>query len=70
MDVHRSARKHGVADEDAIHAAEGYLVAYPLSDADQEAHVVSCGWGRIVRARRSSCCCSTTERNWSFTRCA
>jgi hypothetical protein len=29
-------RKHGVADEDAIHAAEGYLVAYPLSDDDQE----------------------------------
>ena len=36
VDVHRSARKHGVAEEDAIHAAEGYLVAYPLSDDDQE----------------------------------
>jgi len=36
VDVHRSARKHGVANEDAIHAAEGFLVAYPLADDDQE----------------------------------
>lgn len=34
MDVHRSARKHGVVDEDSIHAATHYLVAYPLSDGD------------------------------------
>ncbi|MGZ8749387.1 MAG: hypothetical protein ACXWYP_00770 [Pseudonocardia sp.] len=32
MDVHRSARKHGVADEDALHAAGRFLVAYLLSD--------------------------------------
>jgi hypothetical protein len=30
VDVHRSARKHGVADEDIIHAAQRFLVAYPL----------------------------------------
>ena len=34
--MHRSAGKHGVADEDAIHAAAGFLIAYPLSDDDQE----------------------------------
>ena len=33
--VHRSARKHGVADEDALHAAGRFLVAYPLSDEGQ-----------------------------------
>ncbi|KLL11326.1 MULTISPECIES: hypothetical protein [Protofrankia] len=30
MKIHRSARKHGVADGDITHAAVGYLVAYPL----------------------------------------
>lgn len=35
VEVHRSARKHGVADEDAVHAAERFLVAYSLSDEDQ-----------------------------------
>jgi hypothetical protein len=35
VDVHRSARKHGVADEDAIHAAGRFLIAYPLSDEGQ-----------------------------------
>ncbi len=33
--MHRSARKHGVADEDALHAAARFLVAYPLADEDQ-----------------------------------
>jgi hypothetical protein len=32
VDVHRSARKHGVADGDIIHAAQRFLVAYPLDD--------------------------------------
>lgn len=35
MDVHRSAHKHGVVDEDAVHAAERFLVAYPLAEEDQ-----------------------------------
>lgn len=35
-EVHRSARKHGVADEDAFHAARGFLVAYPLSEEDRD----------------------------------
>ncbi len=29
VEVHRSARKHGVADEDEVHAAGRFLVAYP-----------------------------------------
>jgi hypothetical protein len=36
VEVHRSARKHGVVDEDAVHAAERFLVTYPLSDEDQD----------------------------------
>jgi hypothetical protein len=36
VDVHRSARKHGVADEDVVHAAERFLVAYPLAEEDQQ----------------------------------
>lgn len=32
----RSARKHGLADEDAVHAAGRFLVAYPLEDEDQD----------------------------------
>ncbi|MGD9529360.1 hypothetical protein [Pseudonocardia sp.] len=36
MEVHRSARKHGVADEDAVHAAGRFLVTYPLEDEDQD----------------------------------
>lgn len=32
MEIHRSARKHGVADADIIHAAAGYLVGYSLDD--------------------------------------
>lgn len=35
VEVHRSARKHGVADQDAIHAAGRFLVAYPLDGEDQ-----------------------------------
>lgn len=35
VDVHRSAREHGVADEDALHAAGRFLVTYPLSDEGQ-----------------------------------
>lgn len=34
MDVHRSARKHGVAAEDGVHAAQRFLVAYPLGGED------------------------------------
>jgi hypothetical protein len=31
-ELHRSARKHGVPDEDTVHAADHALVAYPLED--------------------------------------
>jgi hypothetical protein len=36
VELHRAARKHGVADEDAVHAAGRFLVAYPLDDEDQD----------------------------------
>lgn len=35
VEVHKSARKHGVTEEDSIHAATYFLVAYPLSDGDE-----------------------------------
>jgi hypothetical protein len=36
VEVHRSARKHGVPDRDAIHTAEHFLVAYNLGSDDRE----------------------------------
>lgn len=35
MDVHASARKHGIRDADVRHAATRFLVAYPLTDGDE-----------------------------------
>ncbi|EFC80003.1 hypothetical protein FrEUN1fDRAFT_6864 [Parafrankia sp. EUN1f] len=32
VEIHRSARKHGVADADLLHAATRYLVAFALDD--------------------------------------
>ena len=32
MEVHRSARKHGIGDEDIVQAAGGSLVAYRIDD--------------------------------------
>jgi hypothetical protein len=34
VEIHKSARKHGVANRDIRHAASRYLVAYSLSDRD------------------------------------
>lgn len=32
MEIHRSARKHGLSDEDIEQAASGYLIAYGIDD--------------------------------------
>lgn len=32
MEIHRSARKHGIDDADIVQAAGGFLVAYPIDD--------------------------------------
>jgi hypothetical protein len=32
VEIHRSARKHGIDDREIAHAAERYLVAYSLDD--------------------------------------
>lgn len=34
MELHPSARKHGVPDQDIRHAATYFLIAYPLTDSD------------------------------------
>ncbi len=32
MEVHRSARKHGLSDDDITQASGHYLMAYPIDD--------------------------------------
>lgn len=34
MEIHRSARKHDIDDDDIVHAFDWYTVIYPLSDVD------------------------------------
>jgi hypothetical protein len=36
VELHRSARKHGVADQDIVHAASLALAGYALEDVDDE----------------------------------
>jgi len=36
VELHRSAREHGVADDDIVHAASHALAAYALDDGDDE----------------------------------
>ena len=50
MDVHGSARKHGIDDEDIRAAAEQYLIAYSIDD-DQPARELRLGFdtrGRLL----------------------
>jgi len=64
VDVHRSARKNGVADEDALHAAGRFLVTYPLSDEGQAGprRELRLGPDRAGNLLEIVCCCSTTRR--------
>jgi len=43
VEIHRSARKHGATDRDIRHAAERYLVAYPLDDDGPPWHELRLG---------------------------
>lgn len=36
MEIHRAARKHGIADEDVVHAVEHALAGYALEERDDE----------------------------------
>ena len=38
MEIHRSGRKHGVADADIVHAVEHALASHPLEERDDEPH--------------------------------
>jgi hypothetical protein len=69
VEVHQSARKHGIADEDTIHAAEQFVVAYQLETTMALGR--SCGSAQTERATcwRWLCCCWTTAANWRFMRC-
>lgn len=50
MDIHRSARKHGLSDKSIIQAATNYVVAYPIED-DEPARELRLGFdsaGRLL----------------------
>jgi hypothetical protein len=50
VEVHRSARKHGLGDDDIIQAATNYVIAYPIED-DQPARELRLGFdsaGRLL----------------------
>ena len=36
MEIHRAARKHGIADEDILYAVEHALAGYALEERDDE----------------------------------
>jgi hypothetical protein len=36
VEIHGAARKHGIADEDIVHAVENALVGYALEERDDE----------------------------------
>jgi len=38
VEIHPSARKHGLTDADIRHAATQYLIAYPLTDQNDGPH--------------------------------
>ena len=69
--MHRSARTHGVADEDAVHAAGRFLVAYPLEGEDQDGprRELQLGPDRAGNLLEIVVLRSTTETNSSSTRC-
>ncbi len=35
MEIHRAARKHGIADQDIVHAVEHALAGYALEQRDE-----------------------------------
>ena len=50
MEVHRSARKHGISDDDIHTAAQQYLIAYTIDD-DQPPRELRLGFdtrGRLL----------------------
>jgi hypothetical protein len=38
VDIHRAARRHGIADEDIVHAVEHALTSYAIEERDDEPH--------------------------------
>jgi len=66
VDVHRSARKHGIDDNDIRHAAQQYLIAYTIDD-DQPARELRLGFDTLVGSSRSSSCSWTTALSSSST---
>jgi hypothetical protein len=50
VEIHRSARKHGVSDDNITHGASNYLIAYPIDD-DEPARELRLGFdtaGRLL----------------------
>jgi len=59
VEVHRSARKHGISDDDIHTAAQQYLIAYTIDD-DQPPRELRLGFDTEVGSSRSSSCSWTT----------
>jgi hypothetical protein len=38
VEIHPAARKHGIADEDIVHAVEHALASYALEEREDEPH--------------------------------
>ena len=64
VDVHPSARKHGIADDDIEHATTH---AMTIEDHDDDTRLYL-GPSRKPSWSRSSRSCATTAQNWQSTR--
>ncbi len=52
LEVHRSARKHGISDEDIEQAASEFVVAYPIDENDWPPRELRLGFdakGRLLQ---------------------
>jgi hypothetical protein len=52
MEIHDSARRHGIPDEDIRHAVEHALAEFDLGDGQRVLHL---GFDRQARMLRSRC---------------
>lgn len=66
MKVHDSARKHGIAAEDALHAAEHAAFVANLEDDSPRGNCALASTP-LTASLKSWCCASTAETNSSST---
>jgi hypothetical protein len=64
VDIHPSARKHGIADEDIEHATTN---AMSIDDQEDDTRSTSAPLATLT-CSRSSRSCGTTGPSWQYTR--